>query len=90
MTYLSPGQDVELSVKHRCGILHESVLQLRTIRTVWLDRRSSVASIIADWFLRLSASQIRPKEDQDGILASLSAADLEKSLDIRPFMQRHP
>ena len=51
---------------------------------------STFASIAADWYGFLTASQIRPKEDQDGILASLSAADLEQSLDLRPFMQRHP
>jgi hypothetical protein len=34
--------------------------------------------------------QIRSKEDQDGILASLSASELELRLDLRPFMQRHP
>lgn len=35
--------------------------------------------------------KIRAKEDQDAILQSLSADDLEDvHLDLRPFMQRHP
>jgi len=34
--------------------------------------------------------QIRPKEDQERVLCSLSAEELTGKLDLRPFMQRHP
>ncbi len=34
--------------------------------------------------------QVRPKEDQEAILSCLSAEELAGTLDLRPFMQRHP
>ncbi len=57
---------------------------------VWTDRPSANSMRMLTLTPSGLPSQIRPKEDQDGILASLSAADLENSLDLRPFMQRHP
>ena len=60
-------------------------------RTSAFLRAGEPSTALTCWLANLCfASQIRPKEDQDGILASLSAADLENSLDLRPFMQRHP
>ena len=34
--------------------------------------------------------KLRPKDEQERVIRSLSAADMEMLVDLRPFMQRNP